>query len=158
VDISQGDLTRRGEVTTDVLGGVVDATNLMVEEIALVVSAVRTAALHVVASSNEMIVAAADTASGAQAQTREAMSVTTAMEQLTRSVGAVAASGAESARAAHQALEAAQRGDEAVRESLDGMQRIRREVQTISKRIKNLGDRSLEISAIVSTIDDIAAQ
>src|SRR4029450_6507815 len=38
------------------------------------------------------------------------------------------------------------------------MQRIRGEVQGISKKIKNLGDRSLEISEIVNTIDDIAAQ
>src|SRR3989442_251059 len=63
-----------------------------------------------------------------------------------------------SARGAHQALEAAQRGDEAVRDSLAGMQRTRTEVQTIAKKIKSLGDRSLEISEIVTTIDDIAAQ
>ena len=158
VEIADGDLTRRGEVTADVLGGVVDATNVMVEEIAAIVGAVRTAAVQVVASSNEMLFAAADTASGAQAQTREAMSVTSAMEELTRSVRQVAVSAAESAGAAQQALEAATRGDEAVRESLEGMQRIRREVQTMAKRIKNLGDRSLEISAIVGTIEEIAGQ
>jgi twitching motility protein PilJ len=38
------------------------------------------------------------------------------------------------------------------------MQRIRGEVQAISKKIKSLGDRSLEISNIVSTIEDIASQ
>jgi twitching motility protein PilJ len=158
VEISQGDLTRRGEVTNDVLGSVVDAINVMIEEIAAIVGAVRTAALHVAASSSHMIDAAGDMTSGAQAQTREAMSVTTAMEVLTLSVRQVAASAEDSARAAQQALEAARKGDDAVRESLDGMQRIRREVQAISKRIKSLGDRSLEISAIVSTIEDIAGQ
>ena len=158
VEVSQGDLTRRGEVTNDVLGSVVDAINVMIEEIAAIVGAVRTAALHVAASSGDMIGAAADMTHGAQAQTREAMSVTTAMEALTLSVRQVAASAEDSARAAQQALEAARKGDDAVRESLDGMQRIRREVQAISKRIKSLGDRSLEISAIVSTIEDIAGQ
>jgi twitching motility protein PilJ len=158
VEISRGDLTRRGEVTNDVLGSVVDAINVMIEEIAAIVGAVRTAALHVAASSSHMIGAAGDMTSGAQAQTREAMSVTTAMESLTLSVRQVAASAEDSARAAQQALEAARKGDDAVRESLDGMQRIRREVQAISKRIKSLGDRSLEISAIVSTIEDIAGQ
>ena len=158
MEISQGDLTRRGEVTSDVLGSVVDATNVMVEEIAAIVGSVRTAALQVAGSASDMILAAGDMTNGAQAQTREAMSVTTAMEELTRSVRQVAASAEDSAQAAQQALEAATKGDEAVRESLDGMQRIRREVQTISKRIKNLGDRSLEISAIVSTIEDIAGQ
>ena len=38
------------------------------------------------------------------------------------------------------------------------MQRIRGEVQAISKKIKSLGDRSLEISEIVNTIEDIASQ
>jgi len=158
VEISEGDLTKRGDVTNDVLGGVVDAINMMVEELSAILRTVRTAALHVAASSNEMIGAAADMTGGAQAQTREAMSVTTAMDDLTRSVRHVAASAEDSADAARQALEAATLGDEAVRQSLEGMQRIRREVQTISKRIKSLGDRSLEISAIVSTIEDIAGQ
>jgi twitching motility protein PilJ len=45
-----------------------------------------------------------------------------------------------------------------VRASLGGMQRIRGEVQAISRRIKSLADRSLEISDIVTTIDDIASQ
>ena len=50
------------------------------------------------------------------------------------------------------------KGEQAVRDSLASMQRIRAEVQTISKKIKGLGDRSLEISEIVNTIEDIAAQ
>ncbi|PYO55517.1 MAG: methyl-accepting chemotaxis protein [Candidatus Rokuibacteriota bacterium] len=95
---------------------------------------------------------------GAQAQVQEVMTVSGAVEELTRSVRQVAEIAEASARAAHQALEAAQRGDEAVRDSLAGMQRTRAEVQTIARKIKGLGDRSLEISEIVTTIDDIAAQ
>ena len=158
VEIAQGDLSKRGVVTADVLGNVVDAVNVMVEELSLIVGSVRTAAQHVSASANDMIAGASDMTSGAQAQTREAMSVTSAMEELTLSVRQVAENAEASASAATHALEVAQRGDEAVRQSLDGMQRIRREVQAISKRIKSLGDRSLEISAIVNTIEDIAGQ
>ena len=158
MEISQGDLTRRGEVTADVLGSVVDAINLMVEEIAAMVAGARTAALHVTTSCREISNAATDMASGAQAQTREAMSVTTAVEALTVSVRQVATSAEDSAHAADRTLEAARKGDGAVRGSLDGMQRIRREVQTISKRMKSLGDRSLEISAIANLIEDIAGQ
>ena len=158
MEVSQGDLSRRAEVTSDVLGGVVDAVNVMVEEIAAIVASVRAAAVEVAAGSRKISVAADDTARGAQAQTREAMSATTATEGLAVSVRQVATSTDESARAAHQALEAAQKGDVAVRGSLDGMQRIRRGVQAISKRIKSLGDRSLEISVIVSTIEEIAGQ
>src|SRR5262249_59042680 len=49
------------------------------------------------------------------------------------------------------------RGETAVRDSLAGMQRIRNEVQVISKRMKSLGDRSLEISEIINTIEEIAS-
>ncbi|HEV8307633.1 MAG TPA: methyl-accepting chemotaxis protein [Methylomirabilota bacterium] len=157
-EIAQGDLTRRGEVTSDVLGNVVDAINVMVAEIGTVIADVRQAALRVAASSHEMIVASGQMATGAQGQTREAMSVASAVEELTLSVRQVAEIAESSALAARQALEAAQKGDQAVRNSLEGMQRIRAEVQTISKKIKSLGDRSLEISEIVNTIEDIASQ
>ena len=97
-------------------------------------------------------------ATGAQAQSREALSVSGAVDELSHSVRQVAGSADASARAARETLEAAHKGDQAVRNSLEGMQRIRGEVQAISKKIKGLGDRSLEISNIVSTIEDIASQ
>jgi len=59
---------------------------------------------------------------------------------------------------AQRTLDSSNRGGEAVRSSLSGMQQIRGEVQGISKKIKSLADRSLEISEIVNTIDEIAAQ
>jgi twitching motility protein PilJ len=157
-EIAQGDLTRRGEVTSDVLGNVVDAINLMVSEIGGLVGDVRQAAGRVAQSSHEMIASAGQMASGAQAQTREAMAVASAVEELTLSVKQVAEIAEASAVAARSTLEASQKGDLAVRNSLDGMQRIRGEVQAISKKIKGLGDRSLEISDIVNTIEDIASQ
>ena len=158
VEIGKGDLTRRGEVTWDVLGNVVDAINLMVEEIATVVGDVREAALRVTAGSQDTIQLTGELSVASQAQTRDAASVTHSMSDVMTSVRQVAASADQSAQAAHQVLQAASKGEEAVRNSLASMQQIRSEVQTISKKIKSLGDRSLEISDIVNTIQDIAAQ
>jgi methyl-accepting chemotaxis protein len=158
VEIGQGDLTKRGEVSWDVLGNVVDAINLMVEEIAVVIGDVRQAAVRVASGSSEMMATTAQLSAAAQAQSREAMSVNTATDEMTATVRQVAQSADQSARAARQALEAAQKGEQSVRNSLAGMQQIRAEVQTISKKIKSLGDRSLEISEIVNTIQDIAGQ
>jgi methyl-accepting chemotaxis protein len=158
VEIGKGDLTRRGEVTWDVLGNVVDAINLMVEEIATVVGDVRQAALRVTAGSQDTIKLTGELSVASQAQTRDAASVTHSMSDVMTSVRQVAASADQSAQAAHQVLQAASKGEEAVRNSLASMQQIRAEVQTISKKIKSLGDRSLEISDIVNTIQDIAAQ
>jgi methyl-accepting chemotaxis protein len=157
-EVSQGDLTRRGEVTSDVLGNVVDAINVMVEEIGTIIGDVRQAALRVSQSSQEMIASSGQVATGAQAQSREAKSMAGAVQELSASVRQVAKIAEDSSAAARRALEASQKGDQAVRNSLDGMQRIRGEVQSISKKIKSLGDRSLEISAIVNTIEEIASQ
>src|SRR6266571_4709742 len=158
MEVSQGDLTKRGEVNSDVLGNVVDAINLMVAEIGSIIADVRVAAMHVSVSANQMTDSTGRMAQGAQAQAREAGEVAASVEALTLSVRQVAESARASAQSAREALEAAQKGDLAVRVSLQGMQRIRNEVQSISKKIKSLGDRSLEISEIVNTIEDIASQ
>jgi methyl-accepting chemotaxis protein len=155
--VAQGDLSKRGEVTPDVLGNVVDAVNLMVEEIGALLADVRHAALRVSGSANDMLGATDQMASGAERQAREATTVSREVETMSRSVQLVASNAASAANAAGQTLEAATRGESAVRDSLAGMQRIRNEVQVISKRIKSLGDRSLEISEIVDTIEEIAS-
>jgi methyl-accepting chemotaxis protein len=157
-EIARGDLTRRGQVTSDVLGSVVDAINVMVEELATLIEGVREAAQQVLTSSTEMMGTMEATAGGAQTQSREAVAVSDTMEALTRSMRQVAENAEQSATSADLTLESAQKGEHAVRASLSGMQKIRGEVQGISKKVKNLADRSLEISEIVTTIEDISSQ
>jgi twitching motility protein PilJ len=156
-EVAQGDLRRRGQVTPDVLGNVVDAVNLMVEEIGTLLADVRHAATRVATGAAEMMGATEQMARGAEAQARDATTVSREVETMSRSVRQVASNAGSSATAARQTLQAATRGEAAVRNSLAGMQRIRGEVQVISKRIKSLGDRSLEISNIVDTIEEIAS-
>ena len=117
----------------------------------------RHAALRVAANANEMIGATDQMAGGAQAQAREI----TSGQPRGGEHEPLGARGREDRRGGRrrraQTLEAAQKGDQAVRDSLAGMQRIRGEVQIIAKRIKGLGDRSLEISAIVNLIEELAS-
>jgi twitching motility protein PilJ len=157
-EIAQGDLTKRGEVTSDVLGSVVDSINVMVGELATIITDVRQAAQQVAASANEVTGAMEQTAAGAQTQSRDAVAVSRAMEELTRSMRRVAENAEAAAGAAQRNLDSASRGEEGVRATLGGMQQIRGEVQGIAKKIKSLADRSLEISEIVNTIEEIAAQ
>ena len=157
MEIAQGDLSRRGQVTPDVLGNVVDSINVMVEEIAGLLADVRHAALRVAANANDMIGATDQMTKGAQAQAREITTVSGGMEGMSRSVREVARTAEAAAGAARRTLDAARQGQGAVHDSLAGMQRIRGEVQIISKKIKGLGDRSLEISAIVNLIEELAS-
>jgi methyl-accepting chemotaxis protein len=157
-EIAQGDLSKRGMVTSDVLGNVVDSINVMVDEIGTVIKDVRQAAHQVTLSANEMIVSMEQMGGAAQVQAREAMGVSGSMEELTSSVRQVARNADASARAVQSTLDASEKGEQSVRNILSGMQRIRGEAQSISKKIKSLADRSLEISEIVNTIEDIASQ
>jgi twitching motility protein PilJ len=157
MEIAQGDLSRRGQVTPDVIGNVVDSINVMLDEFAVLLADVRHAALRVAANANDMISATDQMASGAQAQSRDMTTVSRTVEIMSRSVRDVATSAQAAATAARHTLEAAQKGDRAFRDSLAGMQRIRSEAQVIAKRIKGLGDRSLEISAIVDLLEELAS-
>src|SRR5262249_29049380 len=85
-EIAGGDLTKRGQVTSDVLGSVVDAINVMVGELATLIDDVRDTAQQVLTSATEMIGAMEATAGGAQTQSREAVGVSDAMEGLSRSM------------------------------------------------------------------------
>lgn len=81
-----------------------------------------------------------------------------AVESLAASMRGVATSAGASSESANQVLVATERGNTAVQETVGDMQTIRSTVQRMSKQIKGLGDRSIEISQIVNTIRDIASQ
>jgi methyl-accepting chemotaxis protein len=157
-EIAKGDLTLRGEVTADVLGSAVDSINLMVEEIAEILGGVRQAADTVSDAAQEMLATADQMVAGTRAQTAEAQRVDADVSGVTESVREVSRTAEASAGAARQTLTAADQGRAAVTDTLGGMQRIRVEVQGISRRIKGLGDRSLEISEIVDAMTGIASQ
>jgi twitching motility protein PilJ len=157
-EISQGDFTKRGVVTSDVLGNVVDAINVMVEEVGEILRNADEAADVVLKQSTEMIQTTRFMVDGTSRQNEEVARVEQEVAEMSRSVREVSNAAASSAGAARQTLEVAQKGQETVDETLRGMQRIRQQVQVISTRIKSLGDRSLEISEIVDTISRLGSQ
>jgi methyl-accepting chemotaxis protein len=156
--IARGDLTLRGNVTNDALGNVVDSVNYMLDNFAKVLERVRKAAIDVSSSANDILVASEEMANGAMQQDQEITNTSSAVEELTVSMKQVSNNAEASAEAARRALDAAEQGNRAVRDTLEGMQRIRASVQATAKKIKSLGDRSLEISEIINVINDITEQ
>jgi methyl-accepting chemotaxis protein len=157
-EIAQGDLTRRGAVSGDMLGRVVTSINSTVEKLGSTIRDVQEASQRVSANARDMIVTSEQLAKGAQAQSREATNAASALEGVTRSVRQVAGNATASATAARRALEAAQEGDQAVRRSLEGMEGIRLEVAESTKKLKRLVDRSKEISDVLKTVQNLASQ
>src|SRR5262249_52076068 len=144
--IARGDLTLRGKVTNDALGNVVDSVNYMLDNFVKVLERVRKGAFDVQSSANEILIASEEMSTGAIQQDQEITNTSSAVEQLTVSMKQVSNNAEASAEAARRALDAAEQGNRSVRDTLEGMQRIRSSVQATAKRIKALGDRSLEIS------------
>ena len=156
--IADGDFTKRGQVSEDVLGNVVDAINLMVEELSYLLKNVQDTVYSVRDGADEMIQTSGSISERSRLQVSQAQSAREEVRRVTGSMLEMAQNADASADAARRALKASQQGEEAVQNTLAGMQGIRREVQGISKRIKGLGDRSLEISEIVETISRISRQ
>jgi twitching motility protein PilJ len=157
-EISQGDFTKRGVVTADIMGNVVDSINVMVEEVGDILRNADQAADVVLKQAGDMIQTTRFMVDGSARQTEEVGRVEREVNEMARSVRDVSKAAVSSATAAKKTLEVAQKGQETVEETLRGMQRIRQQVQIISTRIKSLGDRSLEISEIVETIGRIGNQ
>ncbi len=156
--IARGDLTLRGSVTSDALGNVVDSVNYMLDNFTQVLRRVRDAANDVSSSAGQILSASETMATGATQQDHEITNTSSAVEELTVSMKQVSNNAEASAEAARRALDAAEQGNRSVRDTLEGMQRIRSSVQATAKKIKSLGDRSLEISEIINVINDITEQ
>ncbi|MBK5281310.1 MAG: HAMP domain-containing protein [Nitrospiraceae bacterium] len=157
-DVGKGDLTKRGEVTTDMFGNLADGFNLMIDRFGQLLKQVRDAAERVNRSAGTLRDSAGQMAGTAKHQADESAKTLSAVDQLTSSMRQVSATAGASSESAKQVLQATEQGRVAVQETVQDMQNIRSAVQRMSKQVKGLGDRSLEISHIVSTIRDIANQ
>ncbi len=156
--IADGDLTQKGRVTDDVLGNVVDAVNLMTEEIGGVLKDVSKATDLVTRGASEMNRTTVAIVQGAATQAEVAGNARVQTEEVTHKIREMAMNASSSATAARETLAAAQEGIRAAEQTLSSMQGVRREVNTINKAIKSLSERSLEISEIASAISSIASQ
>jgi twitching motility protein PilJ len=140
---------------TDLLNTI---NQVMLDNFTKVLERVRKAAIDVSASANQILDATDDMTAGATQQDQEITNTSSAVEELTVSMKQVSNNAEASAEAARRALDAAEQGNRAVSDTLEGMQRIRASVQATAKKIKSLGDRSLEISEIINVINDITEQ
>jgi twitching motility protein PilJ len=158
MDISQGDFTKKGHVTDDVLGNVVDAINVMTEEIGLLLKDVSSAADQVLKGSNQMTAVNDHIAQSTEGQARLAEQARARSVEVTASIRAMAQGAAQTAQAAQQTLQASQQGQVAVTETMTGMESVRREMQGLTEGVQSLALRSNEIQTVVKTIANFASQ
>jgi methyl-accepting chemotaxis protein len=155
---AEGDLTVKAEVTADALGSVADAFNLMIAGLTSLVSQASGVANEIQHSTADILHASDRMRRGAEQQTMRIESAVGAVSTMSHTIQRMAENAEAATQASQKATQAAVKGGTSVAETIKGMQRIRAAVQTTAKKIKGLGERSLEIGAIIEVINEIATQ
>lgn len=156
--VGEGDLSVTAEVTPDTLGVLADSFNYMIEELAKVVGRVQSTTNQVIGATRRILERVSELSRAAEVQSGQITQTSQQVEALAAFILGAARNATLSADAAQTALESARVGEDAVIQTIEGMQHIRDNVQDTSKKIKRLGERSQEIGDIVRIIEDLAEQ
>lgn len=99
-----------------------------------------------------------EVANGAQTQSKAVDDTVELVEQITKAIEHVSALSQEAAANGQQVSDVANTGGKQVSEAVVGMVRIKDATDKVEEMVKQLGESSQQIGAIVETIDDIAEQ
>jgi methyl-accepting chemotaxis protein len=155
---AEGDLTAKAEVTADALGSVADAFNLMITGLTTLVTHASNVASEIQRSTSEILHSSERMKQGAEVQTAQIRTASDAVNTMSHTTRRMAKNAEAATQTSLKATQAAVKGGASVAETIKGMQRIRSTVQSTGKKIKGLGERSLEIGAIIEVINEIATQ
>ncbi|PKO35221.1 MAG: chemotaxis protein [Betaproteobacteria bacterium HGW-Betaproteobacteria-7] len=157
-DLADGDLTVTATVSENITGAIADSINYTIEELRVLVGRINDAANRVTAATEIARQTSAELLDAAERQSSEIQEAGQSALDMARSMTEVSGNATQSAQVARQSLLAAEKGTQAVQDSIKGMNEIRNQIQETSKRIKRLGESSQEIGEIVELISDITEQ
>ena len=150
--LAEGDLTVKATVTEDITGAIADSVNFAVEALRSLVTTINETAVQVAAAAQETQATAMHLAEAAEHQAQQITSASAAINEIAVSIDEVSKNSAESADVAQRSVQIATKGAEVVRQTIQGMDSIRDQIQETSKRIKRLGESSQEIGLIVEPV------
>ncbi|MFC4727718.1 methyl-accepting chemotaxis protein [Coralloluteibacterium thermophilus] len=158
VPIAEGDLTVNATVSEEYTGAIADSINFTVDELRRLVGTINETSVQVSAAAQETQATAMHLAEAAEHQAQQISSSSAKISEIALSIDEVSKNSAESADVAQRSVQIAAKGADVVRQTIQGMDNIRDQIQETSKRIKRLGESSQEIGSIVELINDIAEQ
>ena len=156
--LADGDLTVRATVTDDMTGAIADAVNYAIEQLRELVKGIKYTAQAVAGSAMETRSSTSELAIAASQQAEQVERATGNVQEMARSFDTMAQRSSESSEVAQKSVDIAHTGGVKVRETINGMDTIREQIQGTSKRIKRLGESSQEIGDIVELINGFAEQ
>ncbi|HAI58940.1 MAG TPA: chemotaxis protein [Xanthomonadaceae bacterium] len=156
--LAEGDLTAKATVTEDITGAIADSINFAIDQLRALVGTINETAVQVAAAAQETQATAMHLADAAEHQAQQITSASAKINEIAASIDEVSKNSAESADVAQRSVQIAAKGAEVVRQTIQGMDNIRDQIQETSKRIKRLGESSQEIGSIIELINDISEQ
>ncbi len=157
-DLADGDLRVQATVTESFTGAIADSINFSIDQMRGLVSKINQTSSEVRSAAEDTKGSVSQLSEASQQQAKEIADVSEAVNQMAVSIDQVSYNAAESSSVAERSVDIASKGAVVVQNTIDGMDKIRGQIQETAKRIKRLGESSQEIGDIVSLINDIADQ
>lgn len=155
---AEGDSLAPPEISGNALAGVSDALNTMFDTIGILSDNLRRASSQVGSSAAQIRASADETSTNAAQQTRACNQTETSAKELMSEGGRIAEKCTEALDVARRSAQATRMGQSALTDLLAGMEGLQRETRAATVKIKRLGERSMQISAIIGTISKMSAQ
>lgn len=153
---SDGDMTKRAEVTPDVFGSLADAFNLMAEGLAELIEEVQKSASDASEKSSALVKITDKLSSGAGQQENEIRNASLFVQDSAKSALIISDKTTIARHMSETATTATDKGGKIVNDSMNGIHVIRNTVQAINKRMKSLAEKLMEIGTISALISEIA--
>lgn len=157
--VAEGDFTARPNIhSNDEIGALILAQRHMSERLGKTITEVRAAASSVAGDASQLNEAAGRVAEGSSEQHDATASMAAAVEQMSCSINLIAEHASNALGVSAEAQQISLSSAETIQLSARAMDRIADTVRNSSSTIQELGRQSQEISAIASTIKEIADQ
>jgi methyl-accepting chemotaxis protein len=168
--ISEGNLDEEVPVESrDEIGTLAEAFNKMttvivknlreeVERSSRLISSIKEAVIHLSSAANEMMAITAQQASGATQQASAVQEVTTTSEEIAITAKQITDNAKSVETTAVATSQSCDIGTGDVSNAIEGMAKLRSQVETIAASMLQLGDNSQKIGGIVEIIDEISDQ
>ena len=156
IDLTDGDLTARAEVTEDVTGAIADSFNTMAEQFGQIVRQVKEASYSVDETAADVAKLTSDLAAKSVDQTKQVDGAIQSINAIAESIRQVSQNALRSAEVSNASRTNAREGAEAVEKTNLAMDEIREQINETARSIKRLGESSMEIGNVVEIINNIA--
>lgn len=153
---SQRDLTMRLEVKEDITAPLAESLNLMADETANVLNGVVDIANDVAQSAQQVKTQSDTVIEVASDEQRQVEQSAVQLAEASEAMFAITRLAKECNEFADKAIRATENSQQSVLNTIQGITGIRSTIRETEKRIKRLGERSQDISGIVSLINSIA--